>query len=115
MVFLLSAAFIPANPPGGVLLVFYLFGPCIPVGAFLYARYKSSEWSIVFYSPIAGTWFAIPAFTVVYEPHAFLKDAPTVESQVLKVGLFALATYLVCSYAFAAGRRCYNRNQTHDA
>jgi hypothetical protein len=103
----LAGNFIEAIPPGGVDWPYYLFVPCIPLGTLLYARFPGRGSVAFCYGLLAGLWFALPIFD---DGRRLLAGATTVEQVALKVGLFAMAMSLVCSGAFAGGRRLFGSN-----
>jgi len=53
-----------------------------------------------------------PLLTTMANSHAIQENSSTIESQVLKVGLFALAGYQACPAAFAMARRHSDRDKT---
>jgi hypothetical protein len=105
---ILGSVFVPAIPPGGVSFPYYLFVACVPVGAFVYARYVGRALVVVCYGLIAGAWFALPIFD---DPRGVLAGATPIDSVALEVGVFALEMSLICSGAFAIGRRSFRRDK----
>ena len=104
---LVGGGFIEAIPPGGVDWPYYLPMAGIPLGAFLYARHSGKTLVAFSFGLLAGGWFALPVFD---DARAVLAGRTTVGAVALKDALFAVAMALVCSAAFAAGRRFYRRN-----
>ena len=107
---LLGGIFVPAVPPGGVAWPYYLFVASVPVGALLYARFLGRPLFVVCYGLLAGAWFALPIFD---DERAVSAGATTVESVVLRVGVFALAMTLLCSGAFSVGGRLFRGDEIH--
>ena len=105
---LLAGVFIPAIPPGGVGWPCYILVGCVPLGAFLYARFPSRPLFAIAYWLLAGAWFGVPLF---YDERSISAGRQSIDTAVLKVNSFAIGMALICFRAFVLGGRMVKREK----
>jgi len=105
--FMVSGLFVQPTPPGGVAWPYHIIVASIPLAAFLCARYTARVTLIVCFGLIAGFLTSWPYFTDGRTHLGIAYGLVTSESIGYKMGGFILLMLLICTGAFAVGRRVF--------